>query len=500
MLKWLSLFVLVLCTACSDRVSSEQGRSGVRYGDHPMPELPATMTTPSGRVIVPGTVDSLGYRLPLDLPWPKAEKIPGPHPSREEILARRTGGSTPFFEVRLGPDDAHTQNETTIDVAGDTLIVGWNNFTDTTLAMGVARSADGGQSWNESLFSEHVVTSDPVVRYGGDGRWFYAYIGQDLGAGTDYEIYLRRSLDDGITWSSPIAATNDALFDDKPYMDVHGDDVLFVYARLDGSFQVFAVGSTNAGLSFTNETRLSVTSKGGHLPAVAINDNGWFAFWRDSFQESIWIATSLDQGQNWSVDRPITSMSPLPNSTPEGFRMLNLPSAAASPVTNTLVVVWNDQHFGNPDIVAIRSTDDGLNWSSPVRVNDDSGIAHQFFPTINCDESGNFHVIWYDRRHGSGVDVYYGRSTDDGQSYDNIRVTANSFVPVLPWEGGAANFIGDYLGVAGTDSHGYPFYQDSREGNQDVYLSIIPLQSYSQTLAAWPFEISVLDLIDLLEP
>jgi hypothetical protein len=168
-------------------------------------------------------------------------------------------------------------------------------------------------------------------------------------------------------------------------------------------------------------------------------------------------------------------MNPLPSTLLGGFRIVNLPSADADPLTGTLVVVWNDQLFGNPDILSIRSTDGGATWSAPVRVNDDAGTAAQWFPWLTIDESGLVHVVWYDRRgNGLDIDVYYARSLDGGVTFEpNLRVTAAAFTAVLPWEGGAPDFIGDYNGIAAAAGIAYPFYQDSREGNQDVYVATI---------------------------
>jgi hypothetical protein len=177
----------------------------------------------------------------------------------------------------------------------------------------------------------------------------------------------------------------------------------------------------------------------------------------------------------WTPDRGIVDMHPLPSSLPPGFRIVNLPSADADPLTGELLVVWNDQRFGDPDILAIRSTDFGETWSSPVRVNDDAGTEPQFFPWVSFDGNGVAHVVWYDRReNGEGIDVYYARSLDGGASFEeNIRVTAVPFTPLLPWDTGI-DFIGDYNGIAATGTLVYPFYQDSREGNQDVYVALLP--------------------------
>ena len=84
-------------------------------------------------------------------------------------------------------------------------------------------------------------------------------------------------------------------------------------------------------------------------------------------------------------------------------------------------------------------------------------------------------MVWYDRREdGYLIDVYYARSLDGGQSFEeNVRVTPSAFEPILPWDT-SLDFIGDYNGIAATAATAYPFYQDSREGNQDVYVALIP--------------------------
>jgi hypothetical protein len=143
--------------------------------------------------------------------------------------------------------------------------------------------------------------------------------------------------------------------------------------------------------------------------------------------------------------------------------MINIPSAAADPLTGTLIVVWNDQLFGNPDILSIRSTDGGMTWSGPIRINDDAGTAAQFFPWIAFDPHGTAHVCWYDRREdGYDIDVYYARSTDGGATFEeNVRVTAAAYTPILPWDTTVA-FIGDYNGIAANATTVFPCYQDAR--------------------------------------
>ncbi len=464
-------------------------------GSYP-PEPDVVWTTPKGRRIRSGTVDELGYVLPLDIRRPRPPRTLLPPPSQAVLDARRAAAPTSAFaEERIGPDDGHTQNETSIDVSGTTLVAGWNQFTDSSLVIGAGRSVDGAASWDWELFDGHSFMSDPTVKNGGGDRWYFGYLAAGGAGGSDVDIYVRRSVDDGATWEPPVPATANSTFDDKPYIDARGDEVLVGWADFSTSpSRVRAARSLDGGQTFGNDTIVAVASGNGNgaCPVIAA-DGTYYMFWRDSFQEFLWMARSDDQGTSWDLDVPIAEMSPLATPQPGGFRMVNLPSAASDPLTGDLVVVWNDQLFGDADILAVRSSDGGDNWSAPVRVNDDLGGEAQFLPWVDVDESGVFHAVWYDRRHdGFDIDVYYSSSMDGGATWEpNVRVTAASFTPVLPSEGGAADFIGDYNAVTAAGGFAYPFYQDARSGVQDVYVAVLPTSAFftdgfeSGDVSAW---------------
>jgi Neuraminidase (sialidase) len=51
------------------------------------------------------------------------------------------------------------------------------------------------------------------------------------------------------------------------------------------------------------------------------------------------------------------------------------------------------------DVMFSRSNDGGLNWSSPKRVNDDTGTEnYQWFGTMSAAPNGRIDAIWLDTR------------------------------------------------------------------------------------------------------
>lgn len=443
---------------------------------------PVAYPTRVDPAILRGTRDEKGYLLPLDVRRPKARRPAGEPPSRGRIetlrALRSQGGANAIPERRLGPDNGHTQNETSIDADGMTVVAGWNQFTDAGLFQGIGRSEDGGDTWTwQVLGGSFSLMSDPVVASGGDGKWYFAFIGAGGTGGGDIDVYVQRSVDDAQTWSAPVPVTANTVFDDKPYMAARGDEVLIAWADFGFSpAEVTVARSLDGGQTFGNTTILSdqSTSGNGAEPVIAA-DGTYYVFWRASNQQFLWMSKSTNQGATWSQDAQVAAMDPLPSTLPGGFRMVNLPSAEAHPIDGTLLVVWHDEAFGDADILSVRSTDGGDTWSAPVRVNDDSSGQRQFFPWVTFDDDGTAYAVWYDRRgNGSDIDVYLASSPDAGLTWSaNRRITQQSFTPVLPWEDGAASFIGDYNGVAASGGRVYPFYQDAREGNQDVWVAII---------------------------
>src|SRR5262249_52214973 len=167
-------------------------------------------------------------------------------------------------------------------------------------------------------------------------------------------------------------------------------------------------------------------------------------------------------------------------------------------------VSGNGDILDSGDIWFARSTDYGLTWdasfrigtNNAVRINDDNGgaaargssddvINGQALPQLVVSAAGTIVLTWLDTRRDPAahlVDVFASVSLDHGQSFSpNFRVTDNSFDPdqgkFTDATGKDNYFLGDLLGLAVSGSTAVAGWTDTREGNQDVFLSKFSITS-----------------------
>src|SRR5262249_53149041 len=100
---------------------------------------------------------------------------------------------------------------------------------------------------------------------------------------------------------------------------------------------------------------------------------------------------------------------------------------SAGPNRGKLYIAYDDipASGSSPDfdIFLFTSSDQGATWTSPLRVNDDTGTNSQFSPWITVDPStGCVLASWRDARNDPAdrkVDFFSGLSMDGGATFEN---------------------------------------------------------------------------------
>lgn len=157
---------------------------------------------------------------------------------------------------------------------GDIHIV-WSDDASGTEQIYYKRSSDGGESWSP-LKKLTWVSSDLE--------------GQDIVAGTssclhliwrgnapgNYEIYYKRNKDGGETWTAAERLTWTAESSVCPAMAAHPSGPLSIVwtDNTPGNWEIFYKKSTDGGLAWTSQKRLTWTSGYSYSPALVVDYSG----------------------------------------------------------------------------------------------------------------------------------------------------------------------------------------------------------------------------------
>ncbi len=358
-------------------------------------------------------------------------------------------------------------------------------------------SSDGGQTfskqtisrtWNGTTFG---ITFDPGVDYDKTGAFYYSFGGAPLSGNFPNSVAVSRSTD-GVNWSTPIAVTfnRNRFFDDKYYLAVDRSNGSFanrIYVSWDrnqSNNQILYI-SYSADLGATWSAPIKVndgTSRFerviGAYPAVDQSTGVVYDSWHDYAKNIIYVDKSTNGGVSWGKDVAAAT-------THAGFgtdigcvggRSQGPAHALKVGPSGALYLVYADP-VSSPgsnrgfDILLTKSTDGGLTWSTPETLNDDTGSADQFHPTLSVDSNGTggdkVTVTFYDRRDDPSnclAYVYGTQSTDGGATWSaNVRLTSaqSNF-------DGNPNGPGDYSSSTPFSAVVFPFFCDHRLANPET--------------------------------
>ena len=359
------------------------------------------------------------------------------------------------------------------------------------------RSTDGGDSWTEHyLSSPYGVAGDPCVAFDADGNLYYSHLSNPQSGSWLDRIVVQKSTDGGLTWSEGVGiGLNPPKDQDKSIMTAdrtqsqYRNNLYIAWTEFDSygsssptdSTRILFSRSVNQGFSWSSPVRVSDLGGNcldeddtveGATPAVG-PDGDVFMAW--SGHGNIYFDRSIDGGATFGQDVVVCNQ---PGGWDFGvsgiYRCNGMPitvcDVSNSPYRGRIYVVFSDQRNGsdNTDVFICHSDNRGATWTEPLRVNDDAGVAHQFFPWATVDPAtGKVAVVFYDRRNtaGDATEVTLAVSQDGGATFDNTIV---SDTPFLPWE---SVFFGDYIGIDSWGGIIYATWMTMDDGELGVWMA-----------------------------
>jgi hypothetical protein len=300
------------------------------------------------------------------------------------------------------------------------------------------RAVNGGQSW--------TLLSGEQGAGGGDKQWFTIDKTNGPGHGFQYQlddgincngggVQFQRSTNGGVTWQSPVNIPNGPIYGSLD-VDTNGN----VFLGGEGN-TFYCIRSSNAQIGNQTPTFDQVTpvNMGGDLGSGGINGVGLTGM--------LFLAVDRSGGQTNNNIYMLASVVPPGRST--------------------------------TDVMFVRSTDGGLTFSAPHKVNDDPVNPNKWhwFGTFSVAPNGRLDAVWHDTRNAANntdSQLFYSYSTDAGVTWSpNVAVSS----PFNPFEGYPnQSKIGDYITIVSDNTGGnvayaatFNFNPNRGQHEEDVY-------------------------------
>lgn len=391
------------------------------------------------------------------------------------------------------------------------LVVAWMGFqfgNGSGLTIKVKSSFNRGITWTSPVLLPHIhstyTSADVSLAFDASGKLYLSYIDSrqspDSGG-----VYVARSLNGGVSWSTPVQAI-DAYSDgskrplDRPWLvsDNTGNNIYITTKPapwVSAPNRPYFIASNNGGITwnpwrYIDTTNYLVGSAVAQpMAAPAIAGNTVLAIYpsyvasQNVFPQFV-LAKSINGGGTFSYHTALAgTVSAAANDTAKsGYKLLINP-ANSNHYVFFYVGGWSNSDL---DILMIESFNAGNNWTSPIRVNDDAlnNGKMQDLVWADFDVNGDLIVTWRDRRNGSGPG--YKRATEIYGAYR--ATTASTFNPnfvisdlSVPHHTVLEQNGNDFMSVALRNDTLNAVWGTTRDGSLDIWFSRMKASTGSVT-------------------
>lgn len=400
------------------------------------------------------------------------------------------------YQVNLSVDGqdiiADAANEPSIAVNPlnpNQIAIGWRQFNtifDSFRQAGRSYSDDGGITWHyQSVFEAGVFRSDPVLESDADGVFYY----QSLKVvGDVLNVDQWKSYDGGKTWQEKTFAYG-------------GDKSWYAIDKTSSSKRGNIYNAWNvAGNEYSPRTYNNLLSgSAAFSEPVEVPFNPIFGTLDVDNNSSLYIigvqgftnvtgSFYLVKSNNPELMTPLFQQTTLVNMGGTmglgvavnevglgGQIYVSVDKSDRSSQNNVYIMSSIEPVGSDPmDIHFVRSTDGGVTFSEPRRINTDGAGNWQWFGTMSVAPNGRIDLIWNDTRRDNGAilnykmtRLFYTYSWDAGMTFAKEQAITPYFDSSLGYP--VQRKMGDYIDMQSDNLGAHIAYTATYNGGQDVY-------------------------------
>ncbi|MCF8378131.1 MAG: T9SS type A sorting domain-containing protein [Bacteroidales bacterium] len=369
----------------------------------------------------------------------------------------------------------------------DRMVIGWRQFDNVNNSFrqaGFGYTSDGGETWTfTGSINPGIFRSDPVLDSDAEGNFFYNSLTVQ---NDDYWCDVYKSENGGQSWDNGTFAQGG----DKQWMSIDktggpgSGNIYHFWSTASICDPDFFTRSANSGASF--EDCISIPG-GPYWGTTAVGPEGelyvcgkrWNDFMLAKSSNAQFGGEEITWDFNYSVvelDGDIVGFGGYNCPNPNGLlgQTIIAVDSSGGPTHGNVYILCSVERYSinDPlDVMFTRSEDGGLNWSSPVRVNDDfTNNTYQWFGTMSVAPDGRIDVVWLDTRENPGQlysVLYYAYSHDAGNTWSENLPLSESFDPHIGWP--QQDKMGDYFDMVSNETGVHLAWANTFNGEEDVY-------------------------------
>ncbi len=291
-------------------------------------------------------------------------------------------------------------------------------------------SHDGGFTWSEPFLLQenlggcNVMCVSFLRLHSGVLLFGFAIKNHES---ADCHMYVRRSGDDGKTWSEPILASPEEGYmganNDRLVQLASGRIILPVFKCVGEYYHSLTscFCSDDDGRSWRRlPPRLDIPGRvGAGEPGVLQCADGSLWMWLRTDKQRIYACRSLDEGESWSDPTPTELVAPISPA-----------SAARLPGSADILMIYNDRR-ACPPVAGDVVWNSQFNWRTPLvsAISSDNGASWHSFKLVEADESKSYCYVSITFHKDNTILTYY-QGLAGGPNLHDMKL---KIVPTAAW-------------------------------------------------------------------